>query len=135
MTLRETLSAEHDELDRLAERMLTIVTGDAPTDDLSSTRWRLNHVLAIHLAKEDGFLYPDLARSHSASVRSLAQRFATEMGGMSATYRAYCARWTLQALNADWSGFCNDTRKVMMLLRRRIQREELELYRRIDAAA
>ena len=134
MTLRAKLSAEHAELDRLADRMLTIVTQTAPPPDFATIRWRLNHVLGVHLAQEDRHLYPALERSSDRLTRALARRFAEEMGGLATIHQRYCVRWPREAIEADWSGFCRDTRAIMQLLRRRIRREELELYIRLEAA-
>ena len=72
MTLRETLSAEHAELDQLAETLLTMVSEPGPPATFSATRWRLNHVLSVHLAKEDQHLYPTLQQSDNVGTRALA---------------------------------------------------------------
>jgi len=132
MTLRDTLSAEHAELDQLAETLLTMVSEPRPPAAFSATRWRLNHVLTVHLAKEDQHLYPTLQQSDNAGTRALADRFAHEMGGLAAAHQAYCATWPIEAVEADWTGFRRETRLVMTLLRQRIQREETQLSTRLD---
>lgn len=134
MTLRAKLSAEHAELDRLADRMLAIVAQAAPTADFATVRWRLNHVLSVHLAQEDRHLYPALQRSRDAATRALASRFAKEMGSLADSHRVYCTRWPREEIEADWAGYARETRTIMQLLRKRIRREELELYGRLEAA-
>ena len=129
MTLKAGLSAEHAELDTLARRMVQAVSSpDGPPDDFASIRWRLNHVLSVHLAKEDKHLYPALAKAASPVVQSTAKRFADEMGGLAAAHTAYVGKWPVTAIAADWHGFARDTRTVMGLLRQRITREDRELY-------
>ena len=134
MKLHATLSTEHTELTGLADRLLRMVTADQPDPNLSQLRWRMNHVLAVHLAKEDKHLYPILRQSSDATTRAMATKFALEMGGLCDAYTAYRDRWTHDAVVADWRGFGDDTRTVIDLLRRRIHREETQLYRRLDAA-
>ena len=136
MVNREILSKEHAELDGLAVQLLALVAKQpAETTALSTLRWRLNHVLMVHLAKEDNLLYPQLKSSTIPATRMLATRFADEMGGLAATYLAYSTRWTVVAVEADWAGFAADTRTVMRALRQRILREERELYPMLDRQA
>ena len=129
MVDRETLSKEHAELDALAVRLLAEVEAEAPSPELSALRWRLNHVLMVHLAKEDKLLYPQLLRSPAS--RALAQRFSQEMGGLADAYLAYGAAWPIERVEAEWDAFGVATRSVMKALRQRILREERDLYPRI----
>ena len=129
MLSREQLSKEHAELDALAVRLLETLDAERPPVGLSALRWRLNHLLMVHLAKEDKLLYPSLLAMPAA--RALAQRFADEMGGLASTYLAYNAAWPIERIEQDWAGFGAATRGVMKALRQRILREERDLYPRI----
>ena len=129
MLSRVKLSAEHAELDALAVKLLTEVDAEAPSDTLSGLRWRLTHVLMVHLAKEDKVLYPRLLAQ--PQTYAVAKRFADEMGDLSETYLHYTATWTIERVEGDWAGFGEATRRVMTALRRRILREERDLYPRI----
>lgn len=129
MIERTELSAEHAELDALAERLITQVTQPGGPDvELASIRWRLKHVLVVHLAKEDRHLYPQLQNCGEARVRALATRFASEMGNLAAVYLAYTREWTAQKVAADLQGFSTATLSVMRALRQRILREKRDLY-------
>lgn len=136
MIERTALSAEHAELDLLAERLIRQVTQPGgPDSDLASIRWRLNHVLMVHLAKEDRHLYPQLQRCAEDRVRALATRFATEMGNLADVYLAYTNEWTAQKIAGDQRGFSTATLRVMRALRQRILREERDLYPMISSAS
>ncbi len=125
----EVLTNEHAELEALAARLLAQVRADRPrVDGLSALRWRLNHVLMVHLAQEDNLLYPALLASRDPVARRTAERFCEQMGDLGASYRAYNSEWTFDRVAADWRGFANATRTMMAALRRRIQREESKLY-------
>ena len=129
MLSRELLSAE---LADIANQILHLLNPGLPAmTELSALRWRLSRVLMVHLAREDGSLYPGLQRSPDAATRALAAQFEAQMGTLAQDYRDYTARWPAEAIGADWAGFRTDTRRVMLALKRRIQREEIELYPRI----
>jgi Hemerythrin HHE cation binding domain len=125
---RAVLSEEHRELDALAKRILVEIAGDGPSVELSSLRWRLNRVLTKHLALEDQLLYPIL-RANPVTA-SLAEQVLTEVGGTAATYTAYHAAWPIERIQEDWEAFRVATRDVMTLVRRRILREERDLFPR-----
>lgn len=136
MLSREKLSSEHVELGGIAGEIMRLI-GQAtpPMAELSALRWRLSRVLMVHLAREDGSLYPALRRSADATTRSLAAQFEAQMGTLAQDYRDYAARWPADAIGADWSQFGAETRRILQALKRRIQREEIELYPRITARA
>ncbi len=133
MIARAELSAEHAELDQLAEQLITQVTqSGGPDTRMASMRWRLNHVLMVHLAKEDRHVYPRLQSCGEARVEAMATRFADEMGGLAQAYLAYASDWTAQKIAEDWPGYATATLGVMRALRTRIRREERDLYPMID---
>lgn len=126
---RVRLSQEHAELDALAVKLLAEVDADVPSTALSALRWRLTHVLMVHLAKEDKVLYPRLLAR--PETQALAKRFVEELGDLAETYQAYTATWPIERVESDWPRFGEATRKVMAALQRRILREERDLYPRI----
>lgn len=135
MLNRTILSAEHAELIDIAD--LFAIELRAPTPDierLAALRLRFSRVLLLHLAQEDHLLYPTLKRTTDAPTRDLAARFESEMGQLGDTYRNYVARWSSIAIAQDWDGFRTETRALLAALRRRIRREETELYPRIPMA-
>ncbi len=132
MMTRDLLSKEHREIDALACELLDIVAqAVAPDEGLASLRWRLNHVLMVHLVKEDQLLYPALRKSSNPEVAAIATRFSTEMGGIANQFITHMQRWNGTAIKADWSGFCADTRALLLALRDRVRREERDLYPRL----
>lgn len=132
MLSRDILSKEHEELEALATKLMAEVDAEAPSHALSALRWRLTHVLMIHLAKEDKVLYPQLLTL--PQTRTVANRFAQEMGDLAKSYQEYTAGWPIERVEADWAGFGAATRTMMTALRRRILREERDLYPRIAQA-
>ncbi|MGL4313678.1 MAG: hemerythrin domain-containing protein [Sphingomonas sp.] len=131
----ELLSAEHAQIDAIAVELLAIIAGsDAPGEKLASLRWRLNRHLLVHLAREDSHVYPLLVKAADIRLARLASAFQAEMGGLAQDYLAYNAQWDAAAVAKDWPGFCAATRHIMNALRRRIRREERDLYPMIATA-
>lgn len=127
---RAVLSEEHRELDALAKGILAEVGRDGPSADLSTLRWRLNRILTKHLALEDQLLYPML-RANPATA-ALAEQVLADVGGTAATYAAYHVDWPIERVQEDWHGYRAATRDMMALLRRRILREERDLFPRVS---
>lgn len=85
--------------------------------------------LRAHLALEDRHLYPTLLRSSSATVRATAKSFMDEMGGLVKQVESYAGRWPhAMAIQRDPSAFAADTQGLLRALRRRIAREDADLY-------
>ena len=129
MLNRDILTREHDEIDALAVHLLAQVARlDAPADDIAAARWKLTRLLLAHLAKEDRLLYPAMKKDADRKLAGMATRFADEMGGLAADYSGYVSQWNIDAMCRDWKAFQAETRRVLTALRRRIARENSELY-------
>ncbi|MFT3968625.1 MAG: hemerythrin domain-containing protein [Sphingobium sp.] len=123
----ETLRHQHDSLFGIAGELGRAIAAPDPRP-VASIRWRLARELLAHLAMEDSWLYPRLARSPSARTAELATRFKAEMGGLAATFNRYMTHWTDQRIAADWTGFRKETSLILAQIRTRIERENGELY-------
>jgi hypothetical protein len=91
--------------------------------------------LIAHLMAEDWVLYPRLISSPEPNIADTARAFSEEMGGLAAAYRNYAGHWTAGAIEADWPGYCAETRGIIDALTNRILRENRELYPLLDDAA
>lgn len=90
---------------------------------------RLTGRLAVHLAAEDDHIYPILRRHPDPHVRSVAERFSRELGGLAAAMEDYKAEWRVVWGLAELPApFVRRTRLVLAALEERIRREEEELY-------
>ena len=61
----------------------------ANAEDASRAISRLAGLLTVHLAAEDKFLYPSLARSEDEHIRTTAAHFEEEMGHLASTFLTY----------------------------------------------
>ena len=88
----------------------------------------LRDTLVRHLKCEDWALYPRMQSSGDAEVMRIARIFVDEMGHIAGDFAAYDARWTPEAVEADWDGFRGETIGILDALGMRIEREEQQLY-------
>ncbi len=132
MLRAEDLIREHLQLASVAADLLRHAEA-RPIDpaSIATTRWSLSRLLFAHLATEDRVLYPMLRRSADRKTAELADRFATELGGLADTFKGYMLDWTAERIQRDPDGFERDTRMLYARLGERIRREEAELYRHI----
>ncbi len=96
---------------------------------------RLRSILLAHLNIEDNWLYPQLARSPNPAVRSKAERYTREMGGLRDGFAALWVRWgdpgaiegAPEAWQRDWQPF----ERAMSA---RMDAEDNDLYAAAEAA-
>lgn len=126
----ERLRAEHAALVTLSGFLMDMVTAPNPprATELASVRGLLRDTLTRHLKCEDWALYPRLQAKGDPALGRLAQEFVDEMGHIAGDFADYDARWTGEAVEADWAGFCAETTGVLDALAMRIEREDHELY-------
>ena len=91
-------------------------------------------LLKMHLASEDKGLYPQLLQSNDAALKAMAGRYMNEMGGMKTAFEAYLGKWPSAAsILAKPDPFRTETTALFQALGKRIDRENNELYARVDA--
>lgn len=126
----ERLRAEHAAIETLSRFLLALVAAPHPPrpTELAAVRGMLRDTLVRHLKCEDWALYPRMQSSGDAEVMRIARIFVDEMGHIAGDFAAYDARWTPEAVEADWDGFRGETIGILDALGMRIEREEQQLY-------
>ena len=130
---------QHDDILSIATEISNLLNAQALSKDASNIAI-LNAKLAgkvkFHLAMEDDSLYPRLLKENDDKVKSLAQKYISEMGGISKTYLAYLDKWkNATAIQANAMQYVNETKNLFKVLADRISKENNELYPIIDNAA
>ena len=126
----ERLRAEHAAIETLSRFLLALVAALHPPrpTELAAVRGMLRDTLVRHLKCEDWALYPRMQSSGDAEVMRIARIFVDEMGHIAGDFAAYDARWTPEAVEADWDAFRGETIGILDALGMRIEREEQQLY-------
>lgn len=136
MKIRE----DHAKLARLFRRLGEEIERSSPPPQvvLFELRGEMLSTLLAHLKLEDWALYPRLIESDDQQTATTGQAFKDEMGGLAPAFLAYSEKWHAGTIEADWNGYCRDTRAILDALMNRLTRENRELLpllERLDAAA
>lgn len=93
----------------------------------------LSGVLKLHLKLEDDSFYPALRQHKDESVRKLAARYESEMGGLADAFTNYRNTWIRPGvITAEPEKFRRETKSVFAALAARITKEDTELYALVD---
>lgn len=133
----ERLRAEHAALETLSQFLMELVAAAHPprATELAAVRGMLRDTLVRHLKCEDWALYPRLRATGDYELNRLAKEFVDEMGHIAGDFADYDARWTGEAVEADWPGFCAETTGILAALGMRIEREDRDLYPVVESLA
>jgi hypothetical protein len=134
------LREDHAKLARLFRTLGEVVDRPIPPPqvELFELRGELLSTLLAHLKLEDWALYPRLIGSEDEQAATAGQAFKDEMGGLAPAFLAYSQKWHAGTIEADWPGYCRDTRAILKALMNRLTRENRELLpllERLDRAA
>jgi iron-sulfur cluster repair protein YtfE (RIC family) len=132
----EAFRRQHREILEVIDELTTKLDAASIEQDAASVRGLLNVLvgkLTVHLAMEDDALYPRMLHHRNPQIRELATSFIAELGGIAEAFRQYIARWsTAQLILANPAAFIQETNQVFEALKRRIAREDNELYPKLD---
>jgi len=96
-----TLEAQHLALANMMLRLVNLVQGFNGPDQaypITVQLAKLAHLLRLHLATEDEWLYPAMIGSDEPLVASLATIYRDEVGGIAEEVEAFIVQW-----NSSWS--------------------------------
>lgn len=131
--LTASLRQQHAELARLLGDIASAAKAGLPGLDVRRLLIELSGKLTVHLAAEDRMVYPQLQASSDRQVAAMAKRFADEMGGLGAAFKAFSHRYaTGPAIEADRAGFAKDFAAIIAAISARVKAEETELYPAAD---
>ena len=130
MATIQVLREEHAYLVRIVGQLSECIARPIapPSVELFKVRRELNATLIGHLKAEDWILYPSLLASDNPETAAVAREFLDEMGGLAAAFLAYADKWSASAIDADWAGYCAESKGIIEALSQRITRENRELY-------
>ncbi len=127
---------QHKELLQIVNTISGYLKKDIIADrvsDIVRLLAKLEHTLKLHLTIEDKGLYPIMLKSDDQEVKSTAQKFIDEMGGIADIFGQYREKWDSEfKINEDTEGFISETNSLFESLNYRIAREEKTLYPLFD---
>ncbi len=118
------------------EQMLNRSRAATDAESMATAVRELGAKIAVHLAIEDNALYPRMIAQTDARVSNVALRFKQEMGTLKSTFDDFRKSWAVHsAIALSPEKFVAETSKILAALRRRLEREETELYDLYDKVA
>nr|WP_315675503.1 hemerythrin domain-containing protein [Clostridium sp. 19966] len=88
--------------------------------------------LRIHLNSEDKFLYPNLVNGEDMKLKALANEYIEDMGGIFNQFSEYKNKFnTKSKIKDNNKTFLQETRLIIDKIKKRIDKEENELYKLI----
>ncbi|MEE9613450.1 MAG: hemerythrin domain-containing protein [Thermodesulfobacteriota bacterium] len=136
MIRTEDLRRQHGELLDIVTEMSALLNEDALKEEAGPIRSLLSKFaakLSTHLKMEDIKLYPVLIDNADEKVRSVANDFMEEMGGLKDAFGKYLDNWpTVPKIQKDPAGFVTQTKGIFEALGKRIEREDNQLYKIFD---
>ena len=88
--------------------------------------------LKIHLNSEDKFLYPNLINGEDIKLKSMANSYMNEMGNIADAFTNYKNEFnTKSKINEKLDTFISQTKPILNEIKKRISKEETELYKLI----
>jgi len=124
----QTLIAEHDHMDELAQRLVEIAGDREDVAGALCLRATLSIALEDHLSREDSFLYDQLLGATDSVYPEAVLNFRRSFADLAADWGDYLTSWDAECIRADWEGFAAETDAIMVRLRARIAEENGLLY-------
>lgn len=124
----QTLIAEHDQMDGLAEQLIALISGREDAAGALCLRATLSITLDDHLSREDSFLYDELLGATDKVFPAAVLEFRRSFADLAADWGDYLSSWDAECIRADWASFAAETVAIMHRLRARIADENALLY-------
>ncbi len=136
MARSDNFRSQHQDLKQLVGQIVPLLNSAQLGKDAGEARNLLSKLagkISVHLSMEDKVLYPTMLAHSDASIKSTAQRFMTEMGGIAKAFDGYVKKWpTSAAIQSNPDEFIKETKGIADALAKRMQKEEAELYALYD---
>lgn len=135
----ESLRRQHDEMLQVATEIAGHLTPEGVeqhAEKISSLLSKLAGKLKMHLAMEDKSLYPKMLSSSDPVTKNIAEKFMAEMGELSTVFSKYIRDWNSpKAMRADSKQFITTTGEIFAAITKRIERENNQLYPKLEAVS
>ncbi len=136
MSNQDNLIKQHVEMVAIVTSISPLLDAAKLAEDASEVRSLLTQLfgkLNSHLTAEDKVLYPRLLQSEDAVIKSTAEKFMKEMGGIGEALKGYKAKWpNPQSIQNDAATFITETKGIFTALANRIEKENSDLYPLLD---
>ncbi len=127
----DMLKRQHGEMLTLI-KIIETAAQTSPEDKAEEIAYSMNALsgkMKMHLLNEDQFLYPSLAKNEKDIIRTTAQQFNQEMGGLAAEFTLFVQKYNIPSkIIAGKSVLAAESRIIFQMIKERIAREDDKLY-------
>jgi len=96
---------------------------------------RFNEKVWMHLVFEDDSIYAELCKHHNPDISSLAKQFHDASRAIKKDFSNYMKLWCkVSGTHHDQQAFCDQTAKMLEMIKQRIQFETDNLFPLVEAA-
>lgn len=130
MARTESFRKQHDDLALALQKIESMIKASPlNATELSQLLASVAGKINMHLAMEDQSLYPAMLKSNNTKVVEAAKKFQAEMGGLKEVFVKFCQEWGIASkISANEDGFRTQMTGIIAALRKRVAKENTELY-------
>jgi hypothetical protein len=123
------LLQQHRDLLMLGKELDALLNGHAPVGPaLARVRWQISSLVGRHLVTQDEVMRSLARLGLKPREQEIFDRYFADLLDVRLSFANHNCEWTLDALQADWSGYCAAAREQISGLGRRIHWEEETLF-------
>jgi iron-sulfur cluster repair protein YtfE (RIC family) len=124
-----SLMEQHDRLDAMADRLVTLArTHATPADECAALIEEMDSILAVHLRAEAELLYDQVQSGNDNDFAATIADFEQDFSLLDELWRQFLEQWKAAQIEADRAGFQSQASDLMTALKLRIARENELLY-------
>lgn len=132
MARTDNFRAQHKEIAAAVsdvEKLLDPAAAGQKAAEISKLLVVLSGKITFHLGMEDKYLYPLLQGSNAPNLKAMADEYIKDMGSLAGAFKDYMASWSFsKRIEENSPEFITQTKAVFAALKKRIEREESDLY-------
>lgn len=125
------LIRQHSEIRQQVSALKLLIENDIASNSFEMAKQIsfMSGKLKVHLQSEDKYLYPKLLESNNSKLSELAKDYIVDMGNISNTFEIYKNKYnTKSKINSNLNKCIKETKEILGLLEKRLDKEDKELY-------
>lgn len=128
----QNLQRQHQEISKLIGQLAAYDRKEVVEEkafEISLLLGSLSGKIKLHLLADDRYVYPLLTAHSNMEIKAISQKFADEMGNLSAIFLQFQEKYANAAqIRALAPGFAAELKGIISAIQERIVREDKSLY-------
>lgn len=128
----EGLNRQHEKIEEIMSSIEQYINNNQIENKVSDIIKEIGYlagILSIHLKHEDQYIYPNLINSGYEEAKKISEYYLEEMNEIADSFNKYKKQFnTSRKILSQTNTFMKETNRLFSILRKRIEREDSELY-------